>query len=370
MTEKQTFDPKVEQGLKAVIEAIGEEAPQVMGILDAAKQGELDEQGAMLALMELSKERPDLMVRIMDAAKDAFLPTREETGVAQVPRGALAEVGDEAFWSGVGLPQMNPLMEAALAERAQFDGDMPEFRTGPLMPGVKPAVAVDTRIKNTAALGVMLDNASQQVRKAQDRVDQIRAAALEKAAESMALAGIREDMGALAVMAEDQHNEIMALAHGSKETDLAGYRRGELPAPVKVPVPDGGTLLAMTESERKEGAWKFLSTTQGRRTAVEALRTVVFEGLVKKDVVVELREYDPRKKKAPTAYHEWSVNLSGQGSVQPAFNIIDNAGKALAAGLAKQVGRLAEVPSTLYLEVIPVNTVDIRAVGWAARLVP
>ena len=220
---------------------------------------------------------------------------------------------------------------------------------------------VATNVRNPVALGDMLDKASKEVGAAIEKHNVARAAAIEKVAEGkkMALVGVEESATALARM-----------AYGSADTDLSVYRRGEAPAPVSVAPPTGSELSRMTPDQKKEHAWRFLSTTQGRRTAMETMRTIIFETLIKAGVPVTLREFDPKTKTPPLAFHEWKVNMSGAGSTQPAFNIIDTAAKAIAHNLNKRIGREATVPDPLFLEVIPVNTVDIRSVGWAARLVP
>ncbi|MFA6235210.1 MAG: hypothetical protein WC824_13630, partial [Bacteroidota bacterium] len=55
-----------------------------------------------------------------------------------------------------GIPRLNPLYEAQLVERAQFDGDIPELRTGPLPEDVLPAVSVETEAHSPVAIGEML----------------------------------------------------------------------------------------------------------------------------------------------------------------------------------------------------------------------
>jgi hypothetical protein len=354
------FDPKVTEGLERVIGLIGQEFPELRAILDSGKRGELSENEAMAEMMGLIRTHPEMSVKLMDAMKDAFLPARQESGLAPVPQMNLSEVGDEAFYSGVGRPQMNPLMEAALAERAQFDGDMPELRTGPILPGVMPAVPVSTMARNPAAIGHQLQAASVKVREALDEADRRKALAIERVAEA--------NKQTLA-LAEKASTDLVAMARGTAEDDPPEYRRGELPVPMAVQGPSGGELALMTTAERKEHAWRFLSTSQGRRTAVEVLRGMIARQLDKAGFPVRLREYDPRQQSMPLAFHEWKVNLSGRSSMQPAFNVIDTAGKAISRALERRARLEDPLPEVLYLEVVPVDTVDIRAVGWAARLI-
>lgn len=362
MTE--TFDPTIAQSLDKLITQIGAEMPELKAILDSAQRGELSETEAMMDLMHRVQSDPKLSARFMDIAKETFQATRAPLPVPQ-PKADLAEVGDEAFWSGVGLPQLNPLVEAALAERAQFDGDMPELRMGPLAEGVMPAMPVMTGAKNPAAIGAMLEEASKKVRVKVNEANARRAKALERVAEAKALVAAGNASTALKKMAE---TDTFALAH-SEEFDPPEYRRGTVPAPMAVQTPTGAQLIKMTPDEQRMNVWRFISTTQGRRTALETLRTIIFNGLVEAKLPVEMREYNPKQTAVPLVYHQWTVNLSGRGSVQPAFNIIDTAAKVLLKALAQRVEMEATPPKKLFLEVIPVDTVDIRKVGWAARLV-
>jgi len=358
MTDEMQFEPPVASGLSTLLDRMAKEVPELRAVMDGAKRGEISEQDAMAEMLRLVQEKPELSVKMMELAATAFQPAREAPMVPQVPPD-LKEIGDEAFFTGVGLPQMNPLVEAAIAERLQFDGDIPELRHGPLPPGATPALAVKTNAKSPVAIGEMMSRASARVAKALKEAETRKNEALERIAESQALTKV-----------EDGGTALTQMAWGSAETDLAEYRRGEVPAPVAVRRPTGKKMGLMTKEQQQEHAWRFLSTTQGRRTAMETLRSIIFDHLTAAGIDVRLREYNPSVRKAPLAFHQWDVNLTGRGSVQPAFNVIDTAGKAIAVALERRAKMEEELPNPLFLEVIPVNTVDVRAVGWAARLVP
>jgi hypothetical protein len=155
---------------------------------------------------------------------------------------------------------------------------------------------------------------------------------------------------------------------GSAETDLASYRRGEIPKPIKVPTPNGVILAQMTEEERRTHAWKFLSTTQGRRTALDIIKDMVVSQLAASGAKVEVRDFDDSKDTKIIAFQKWVVQLGGPGSAQPAFSFIDVASKVLAKGLIRDL-RKQESYQPLFLEVISVDQLVDRTVGWAARLV-
>lgn len=356
------LDPQVEAGLGPLVEW-AKTQPDLGHIFERAEAGEITQEEALLEMTLAVQQNKALTEAFQAEAMKHLAPLRD-----QAPDTIEPDTPGILFDSGVGLPRLNPLFEAALAERAQLDGDMPELRTGPLPPGVRPAVPVETTARNPAAIGRMLDEASDRV---QADVDQHRT---HKAAQIEAIAGGDDKALALAaqhgelLLQQDGEPNLLAVAWGSAETDPKSYRRGEVPAPVKVETPTGSALAALTPQERRQAAYTFLSTTQGRLTAVAAIRELVVAHLGSLVEVAE-RDYDP-KRKVPSeeivAHYEWSVNLSGAGATQGAFSAIDTAARALAKGLTSE---LPKVKPTVWLEVTPVNTVDIRSVGWGARLV-
>lgn len=257
------------------------------------------------------------------------------------------------------LPRLNPLAEAALIERAQFDGDIPEYRTGPLPKGVAPAVPVTLTARNPVAGGVMLEKASALVRREVTRHEAQRL----QAAERMVQKALPE-MEKLAT-ALTTHDNAEALVWGSAATDLPTYQRGSLPAPRKVKAPSGAQLAKLTPEQSKEAAWKLLSTTQGRRSARPVIEDIVLRDLQKQGWTVVAQS--PSDRKDTIVSHEWVLPLSGKRALQPAFSFIDMAGKVLAAGLR---AKLPRQPGSLVLEVDVINRIADRMVGWSARLLP
>lgn len=340
---------EVNEAIERLATRLREQVPELAYIMDRAKAGFLSEEEAMVEMMAVAS-KPEVTERIMAAAtRDlaTLKPTNED----------LAEVGDYAFFTGRGLPQLNPLVEAALIERAQFDDDIPELRTGPLPEGVKPAVSVKTTARDPVVLGRMLQQASEEVGQRLVAHERERLKGIE---------GIAEDKNVLALLEEGGHSlALIEQVIGSSDTDLPEYRRGAVPAPVEVPKPEARALAVMTPQERREAAWKFLSTTQGRRSAIETIRSMVATNLRGAGIEVVEQEYDPQAPERDViAYHEWSVGLSGPSATQPSFALVDTAAKALYRGLVKDT-----TPGTqVHLEVVAVNTVDVRTVGWAARL--
>jgi hypothetical protein len=121
----------------------------------------------------------------------------------------------------------------------------------------------------------------------------------------------------------------------------------------------------MTPQEKKQGAWQFLSTTHGRRTAVASLTELVEVKLRGEGFEVLVRPFEPGARELVLAAHEWTVGIDGPGAMQAAFSLIDIAAVSITKGLTKKMG---ERRGLVILEMTTINTVDVRSVGWAGRL--
>lgn len=375
------FDPQVEQALAHLSEKLRGDIPELAEILDRAVKGTLSEQDAFVEMTRLMQDRPDLAQTLTAAATECMAPLQEHNfhpGAMMEPR------------KGRGLPKINPLVEAALIERVQFDGDMPELRTGPMPEGAKPAVSVDTDSRNPVAVGQMLKQASSDMAQRvqaheNEQVDVINTLAEAGSVQRLlggrgldeVVEGLAGDQETLALIAK--HSSMVALTGqgypdvalmkwGTPETDLPEYRRGEVPVAVKMTAPRGSALLSMSQEERKANAWEFLSTTQGRRSAVATVRGLVHQHLIKKGWTVDVRD-TVDKEQEPLVAHEWVIKMTGPGATQASFSLIDTAGRALAHGIAQKLAG-EHKGEHLFLEVVPINRLSDREVGWAARLVP
>lgn len=359
------FNPQVAKALTEAIAGLRETDPDIMDILDKAKAGEMSEDIAMANLLEAVMSNPETAKRFQALMMRATAPLREVAQRNPVNAPIAGIPVDFTPRGGQGIPGINPLMQGALVERVQFDGDMPELRTGPIGPGIAPAVPVQTTARNPVALGAMLGKASAKVQKEL----QIQAAERRLGIESAMAA----DPTALTIMRQHgalvaQEDAGTALA-GTRETDPEGYRRGEAPKPIAVARPSGATLAKMTEPQRHEMAWRFLSTTQGRVSAVEIIRATIMALLQSRGLDVEERAFDPKAARVqPAAYAEWSLTLAGPGATQPAFALVDVSSKVLAQRLYQ--GLTEQTEKHFYLEVEPVNRLADREVGWMARLLP
>ena len=322
----------LQQTLETLIGSVVKSTPELDELRAKVVRGELSEEAALQQMVEVVCKDPEIY--------------------------ALIEAHRPAATSR--LPRLDPLVEATLAERAQFDKDMPELRSGPLLPGVAPAVAVALTARNPVAGGVMLQQASTEM---QSRIAEHEASRLQlvEAAIQKALPGMTTAAEAL-LKIEDP--EFVSLVAGSAATDLPEYRRGQLPAPVSLTAPSGSALAALTPEQSRGAAWSLLSTTQGRRSANSVIEKLIVQDLQKHGLVVHCRNA-AESDTPPLAYHEWIVTLSqGPAATQSAFSFIDMAAKVLSTGLRKKAG----LAKNCILETSPINRISDREVGWAARL--
>jgi len=341
------YDAETDEALRRATDAVTAALPEVADIIDRARSGQLTEEQVVAELTTLvAVGGHDLHLRLRDI-------------VVPPP-------GDR------GLPRLNPTYESALSERALFDGDIPQLRFGPMPRGATPAVPVDTDARDPAAIGVMLGDAASQVSAEADRLETEAARQLADAAET------GDWTRALAHIPEDVRVELMpALAGVTRAGDLpidvlrrdlvpdpAGYERGRVPALRTVAEPTGAALATMSAEDRGAAAWRFLSTSQGRRSATRTIATMVEAHMRGDGFDVTASHGVPDHRVEVLAHAEWSVNLSGPNGTQPGFAFVDTAARALATRLGRDLAPIAYT-----LEVATVDTVDVRRVGWAARLV-
>lgn len=256
-----------------------------------------------------------------------------------------------------GRPQLNPLVEAALLERLQFDGDAPELRTGPLPAGVRPAVPVATTARNPVAVGVMLRDASEQVRETvqaheRGRLESLPQEVLQKVTEHgepVAQNGIPEDLA--------------LVLHGSAETDHPLYKRGHLPAPIPVQAPSSAELARITGIEARKMTWEMVATSQGRWTATEAI-TLEMERLFAKWKFSTSRV--EASETGTLANASWKVSIAGRLHLHPGFSFVDVAANVMGSQLLDDLED--KTPRRVGLCVAPLQRYDERVVGWSATL--
>jgi hypothetical protein len=335
------LDPKVAEIIKQFSEALAEQYPEIREVLDQVRDGELSEADATAKVVSLVSER-NLGRDIEELAFDMFKPLQQTSDIPVLgSQGAPVPI----YQGPTGRPQLNPLLAAAIAERLMFDGDVPELRSGMLPEGATAAVPVETTARDPVTIGRMLQTASDEVT---DEIRDSQKQYVEKAIESGASVPI--------VPGKDLP---MAL------TGVSGYEAGQEPELRNVPVPAGGSLGALTLEERQEAAWKAISTTQGRKSALPIIEDLVLRMLLEKGFELDARSPSTAPRGAVTA--TWTMNIDGPRSTQASFAFVETAARALGAALARKLRESPVVDPVL--EVVTVNTLSDRQVGWAARVV-
>lgn len=332
---------------------------EIKDVLEEAKEDESSIEEVYGKVLEILVADSELADQFQEVLEKHLEPYRE----AQEKRNQQLK-GELIFQTDTGRHRLNPLYEAALAERAQFDGDIPEYRTGLLPEGIDPAVPVDTIARDPTIIGWMLKMASDQVR---EEVQERQLAAKQKVLGQMA------DSGSTAL---DKAGETaLARLEYDSEIDPPEYRRGEKAPLMKLKgeTPLGVNALALAPKERQEMVWKFLSSTQGRRSAVPIIQSEIALYLEDQGMTVHagrFNEEDPDVR--ILAKHVWTIQIKG-GAADSHVNFapIDTAAAVLRTKLLEQLKEAFDDLSgvEVWLETIPVNQVGDREVGWAARVV-
>jgi len=287
-------------------------APEMQTAMDDIRRQAKDETEAVALLMKWCEDNPEVVERM--TAK--FLAPMVDTPPQRIE---------------------SPLPALLAQERAQFDGDVPEYRDGPLTEGMTPAIPVHTTARSPVQIGVELEQV---------------AAAVQQEAKALLL-------------------HWQELVSGSTGTDMvvsdkppepASYPSGK-PAEMMVPNEVSTTmLLSLTPEQRQQYAWKMISTTQGRKSALSVVGAMVSERLKKSEIDCPVRNFDPNRRVEVLAYAAWHYSLSGRADLQPQFSFIDVAAQTIAEDLAAKGVHG-------WLETVPIDTVDLRKVGWACRIV-
>jgi hypothetical protein len=369
------FPPEVNQVLTDLTEKLREETPEIMAVIDKGKRGELNETQVMMQLVALIQATPGLEQKIMAMAHTEMISLRDAPSSIQEGLPTAVYTNPTS-----GLPSLNPLYEAALIEKAQFDGDIPELRTGPLPEGAKAAVPVLTTARSQVAIGQMLQKASDEVTQAIEEHEKKRLAGInaqiepELAVLPSSIIEINEDgtIGGNLIPLDKQTKDLTSTVEldqmkwGSAETDLAIYKRGQVPEHVEVAVPTGSDLLKMEETERQKCTWGFVSTTQGRRSALTLLQQDIQQALEKNGW-----EITSRKGSFATdtiADCMWVFNVEGPLATQSGFSFLNTSSQVLIKGLIKRLESVPKQP--LVLEVLAVGDSSSRVMGWIAKLFP
>ena len=231
--------------------------------------------------------------------------------------------------TSTGIPQLNPLYEAALAERSSLDGDIPELRSGPIPDGAIPAVPVLTDSLDPVRVGLMLQTASKEVQNEY-------AAALIEHKEKNALVKVVDQLPV--------------------PTGIPGYEAGQIPTLREVQVSPAQAALLPPEGRRK-CVYLSVATTQGRRSLTPVIEKGVQAELEKRGLDVRVG-----KGETPIQKFHWIVQAFGPEDVSEDFNPIVSAIAALSQA-ASSCGH-----SDFTLNVERFDGIAKREFGWSLYL--
>lgn len=355
-------------------EQIAETLPEVKDLVEKIRNGEMTDVEATLALTELVNT------------------TGRREAVAEAAQAYLGL--DRALFAGEGagigehLDGEHALYLAEISERVQFDGDVPELRTGPRQEGATPAVRVETDAVSPVALGLMLKKASSEIEQVEREYRQRMFAQAEASTGSTALVRKQAEKalkeGPLVLQTGNpylQAQEINALLKKQRHThriepemlptfDPPEYRRQRMPSPRRVAAPTGAELALLSDKERTESAWAFISSTQGRRSVVPTISARILRRLRKCGCeVIAMAPSRSMKPSASYARATWQASILSEGdSFQSNFSHVDVAAAALAAKLLKALEDMGVPSGVMRLVVSTVDDIPGRSVGWSALL--
>jgi hypothetical protein len=291
---------------------------------------------ALSAVLE-GGESPEAVAHKLAALLDTT--TRESlTRLALVLDAATDQAAPPTVTHPNGRTVLNPLAEAALIERASLDGDVPEYRLGPLPEGATPAVPVKTTSRNLIQVGLMLERASREV------AQEYRAALAQHAAQAALLLN----------QAEREGQNIALIRRGLEAlvpTGVEGYRAGAVPALRGVLPPTMRELALLSPGEERRMVWKAISTTQGRRSLVPVIEQALGERYP--DLTFEAGDAS-----CPPLV-EWTLWSNGADDLDTRFSPVESALERFALALAALSGKPCRA------KVQPVNNPSARVFGWA-----
>ena len=324
-------------GIVAEVTRMLEETPGAAPILDALRTGKMSPEEAMVKLAEVA----------MDAGHGEALvaASNRMEHLAQEHMGAPVTMTHDN-----GMAMLNPLMEAALAERASLDGDVPEARSGSIPEGGYPAVPVLTDTMDPVVLGMQLEVASMEV------TEEIRLQVTAHADTCAQIMDRVEEDAAKEGMDVKYAIEIAKKGLPAVPTGVKGYKAGSLPALRKAAQIPASTLADLSDEQRRHYSYKALSTTQGR---------VSLTGVIQKGVIDYLRAHsinavagEPFPDKAVTT--KWVTVLWGADDLAEGFNPITTAIHSMCSDVMEVITGHTEV----CIRVSPYHGIADRRFGW------
>jgi len=229
---------------------------------------------------------------------------------------------------------LNPIIHASITERAALDGDVPEYRFGPLREGETPAVPVSTNSLNSVVVGMQLERASEEVKTLiETEVENHWKEIEEKSTEERSL---------------------LPAKSVSTPTGIKGYESGKVASLRETKEPGVVEISALTERQKSQYIFMALSTTQGRVSGSHAIEL----NLKKR---MESRGFTVSDSSLPnTKTFDWSSRCLGEEEINPNWDPINSAYSIMCAELDKICKK--GVPTSV--EVVPISGIADRIFGW------
>lgn len=314
-----------------------EDTPGAAKILDALTEGKMPPEEAMAKLAELAIQagHGDALVSASNHMQEAASHHLD---------------APVTMTHDNGMEMLNPVMEAAIAERASLDGDVPELRSGPLPEDGHPAVPVLTDTMDPVVLGMQLERAATEVAGEIEH----RLSAHSKVCGRILdhVARDAEDMGMDPVYAL----EIAKKNLPAMPTGVPGYEAGSMPTLRKAVQIPASTLATISDEQRRHYSYKALSSTQGR---------VSLNGVIQKGVIDYLRAHsinavagEPHPDTATIT--KWVVTLWGAEDLAEGFNPITTAIHSMCSDVMETITGHTEV----CIRVSPYHGIADRRFGW------
>jgi len=302
--------------------------------VEAVLQNASDPEEAVKAILEIVAKNENQLLALLDAANGFSNSISEFLGNGPSP--IIRDSNGTVRW--------NPLIEAGILERAHIDGDVPEFRQGPLPEGAVPAIPVRTASTDPVYVGLQLKKTSQK--------------ALVMFSEA------KEEHAALCLRMQEEHLALNPLVKIEDDffppapSGVEGYEAGQVPVlwdPEPVSLQE---IKNLTEDETSSMVWLSVATTQGRRSLAPVLEQALIEKIRGTGVQAEAGS---RKTRPDHAIEEiWTYQAFGPMDLEPNFNPVASALSAFFQAFKENAsGR------SFLVNVEPLSGTADRRFGWA-----
>ena len=326
--------------LMAQVQVLLESTPGASEVLDGLRMGRLAPEDAMVRLAEVVMQggTAEAMVKMSSQLSDLYNVTTAmgDGGVPVVMK------------HDNGMNVVNPIMEAALKERASIDGDVPEGRAGAMLADATPAVPVITDSLDPVVVGYQLEQASKQVqqeiRRAIEDHDEVCTRLLSGAVE-----GVPKEHQSTAL-------EVAKKNLPPVPTGVSGYEAGKVAVPrqgVDAPV---AVLAELNPVERRAYTYKSLATTQGRVSLTPVIQKGVVDYLSQHSI--SARAGDPAPESAVTT--KWVTVVWGADDLSDGFNPIMTAIHSMCSDVMEFIDGYPDV----VVRVAPYHGIADRRFGW------